>query len=120
MSKIRPVHKEITASKDLPELRDSILKRMQLLDGRVVRSEDNTLECDFGSLLQSRIIGEFWVSKSTLPKNALIKMQAASGGGTLVSLDIKDTHKYGFKWGFIQKYEQALEELSESLLSAIK
>jgi len=120
MSAVRPVHRELTVGKDLPEVSNAILKRMQALDGKVVRAEDNIIECDFGSLLQSRVIGEFWVSKSTLPKKAIIKMQTASGGGTMVILDIKDTHKYGFKWGFVQKYVEALEELAESLLSAIQ
>jgi hypothetical protein len=47
-------------------------------------------------------------------------MQAASSGGTLLVLDIKDMHKYGFKLGYVKKYEEALQELSELLLSAIQ
>lgn len=119
MSKVEPVHRELTVEKNALDVRNAILARLPALDGRVVHADGNSIECDFGSLLQSRLIGEFWVSKSILPKKAVIKMQAASGG-TAVSLDIRDTHKYGLKWGFVKKYEEALEELCESLLSAIQ
>jgi hypothetical protein len=120
MSEVKPVHKELTVGKDIPDVRAALLKRVQMLDGRVIRSESNSIVCDFGSLLQARLVGEFWVSKSTLPKQAVIQMEAASGGGTLLVLDIKDTHKYGFKFGYVKKYEEALQELSEFLLSAIQ
>ena len=112
MSAVTPVHKQLTIGKDIPVIRPALLERVQMLDGRIVRSEGNTIVCDFGSLLQSRLVGEFWVSKATLPKQAVIQMQAASGGGTMLVLDIKDTHKFGFKWGFEKKYEEALQELS--------
>ena len=95
-------------------------RELKMLAGRIVRSESNTIVCDFGSLLASRLVGEFWVSKATLPKQASIQMQAASDGGTLLVLDIKDTHKFGFKLGYEKKYEEALQELSESILSAIQ
>lgn len=120
MSEVRPVHKELTVGKELPEVSDAILKRVIMLDGRVARLENNTLECNFGSLLQSRLVGEFWVSKATLPKQALIRMEASDNGGTRLVLDIKDTHNYGFKWGFVTKYEEALEELAGFILSAVQ
>ncbi len=120
MSAVRPVHKELTVGGKLPEVSHAILKRVRELNGKVLRSDDNTFECDFGSLLQSRLIGEFWVSKATLPKKAVIILQASSNGGTQIKLDITDTHKYGFKLGYITKYEEALQELAESLLSAIQ
>jgi hypothetical protein len=119
MSEVKPVHKELTVGKDIPDVRAALLKRVQMLDGRVVRSEGNSIVCDFGSLLRSRLVGEFWVSKATLPKQAVIQMEVASGG-TMLVLDIKDTHKYGFKLGYVKKYEEALQELSEYLLSAIQ
>jgi hypothetical protein len=119
VSQVKPVHRELMVEKNPLDVRDAILAGLPALDGRVIHSEDNSIECDFGSLLQSRLIGEFWVSKSTLPKKAVIKMQAASGG-TAVVLDIHDTHKFGVKWGFVKKYNEALEELCESLLSAIQ
>ena len=120
MSELKPFHKELTVGKDIPDVRAALLKRIQMLDGRIIRSESNSIVCDFGSLLQSRLVGEFWVSKATLPKQAVIQMQAASSGGTLLVLDIKDMHKYGFKLGYVKKYEEALQELSELLLSAIQ
>ena len=120
MSEVKPVHKELTVGKDIPDVRVALLKRVQMLNGRVVRSEGNSIACDFGSLLLSRLVGEFWVSKATLPKQAVIQMEAASSGGTRLVLDIKDSHKYGFKLGYVKKYEEALQELSELLLSAIQ
>ncbi len=119
MSAVKPVHRELTTGRDISAVRTALLQRVQMLDGRIVRSDDNSIVCDFGSLLQSRLVGEFWVSKAALPKQALIQMQVASGGGTLLVLDIKDTHRFGFKWGFVTKYEEALQELSEFILSAV-
>jgi len=119
MSTVKSVHKELTIGKDIPAVQAALLKRVQMLDGRIARSESNTIVCDFGSLLQSRLVGEFWVSKATLPKQAVIQMQASNAGTSLI-LDVKDTHKFGFKWGFEKKYEEALQELSEYLLSAIQ
>ena len=126
MTAVTPVHRELTVAKAVPDLRSALLKRLQMLDGRIVRSAGtagtggDTIVCDFGSLLQSRLVGEFWVSKATLPKRAVIQMQAASDGSTHLVLEIQDTHKLGFKWGFVQKYEEALQELSEYILSAIQ
>ena len=119
MSAVQPVHKELTVGRDLPAVQAALLQRLKMLDGRLVRSEGNSIVCDFGSLLQSRLVGEFWVSKATLPKQAVILMQPASGGTRLV-LDITDTHKFGFKWGFEKKYQEALQELSEYILSAVR
>ena len=123
MSTVPPVHKELTIATAESDLRTALLKRVQMLGGRIVPSEgigDNTIICDFGSLLQSRLIGEFWVSKATLPKQAVIQLQPASGGGTRLVLDVKETHKFGVKWGYEKKYEEALQELSEHLLSAME
>jgi hypothetical protein len=120
MSAVKPVHQELIVSRDIPAIRAALLKRVQILHGKVVPSEDNSIVCDFGSLLQSRLVGEFWVSKATLPKQAVIQLQAAGAGATRLVLDIKDTHKFGFKWGFEQKYEEALQELSQAILSDIQ
>jgi len=119
MSSVTPIHKELTVGRDLPAVQAALLQRVKMLDGHLVRSEENSIVCEFGSLLQSRLVGEFWVSKATLPKQAIIQLQPASGG-TLLVLDIKDTHKFGFKWGFEKKYQEALQELSEYILSAVR
>jgi hypothetical protein len=123
MSEVTPVHKELTIAKDIPTLRLALLKQVQTLKGRLARSEGaeaDTIVCDFGSLLASRLIGEFWVSKATLPKQAVIQLQPDSRAGTRLVLDIQDTHKFGFKLGYVQKYEAALRELSEAILSAVQ
>jgi hypothetical protein len=119
MSAVQPVHKELTVGRELPAVQAALLQRIKKLDGRLAHSDGNSIVCDFGSLLQSRLVGEFWVSKATLPKQAVIQMQPANGGTQLV-LDIKDTHKFGFKWGFEKKYQEALQELSEDILSAVQ
>ncbi len=120
MSKVKPVHKEMTVEKNISEIRDIITAKLQTLKGKFAQSEDTRIECDFGSLLKSRLMGEFWVSKSTLPKKAIIKLDSAETGGTKITLDIQDTHKYGLKLGFVKKYEEALTELSDSILSGLK
>ena len=93
---------------------------LQTLRGRIAHSDDRSIECDFGSLLKSRLLGEFWVSKSTLPKRATIELKEAENGATTITLVVRDTHKYGVKWGYVKKYEKALEELADSIMSGIK
>ena len=119
MSSVAPIHKELTVGRDLPAVQAALLQRVKMLDGHLVSLDGNSIVCDFGSLLQSRLVGEFWVSKATLPKQAVIQMQASNAGTSLI-LDVKDTHKFGFKWGFEQKYEEALQELSQAILSGIQ
>ena len=120
MSEVKPVHMELSVAGSPAEVGSALLKQAQALNGRLVRSEANAIECDFGSLLVSRLVGEFWVPKSTLPKKAVIGLQAAAAGGTLVVLDIHDTHRFGYKLGYVGKYEAALQELAEALISAIE
>jgi hypothetical protein len=120
MSEVNPVHRETTVTKTVSEVRDIITSRLQFLKGKIVMSDDMSMECDFGSLLKSRLLGEFWVSKSTLPKKAMINLKDAESGHTLITLDMRDTHKYGVKWGYVKKYEKALEELADSILSSFQ
>lgn len=120
MSGVNPVHREITVRKSVPEVRGDIASKLALLKGKLVLSNDTGTECDFGSLLRSRLLGEFWVSKSTLPKKAIIKIEDAKNGLTRITIDVRDTHKWGAKWGYVKKYEQALEELSDAILSGLQ
>ena len=120
MSEVNPVHRETTVTRGVSEVRDMITSRLQFLKGKIVRSDGTSIECDFGSLLKSRLIGEFWVSKSTLPKKAMIGLKDAESGHTRITLDLLDTHKYGVKLGYVKKYEKALEELADSILSAFQ
>jgi hypothetical protein len=118
MRGVNPVHRETTVIKPVSEVREIIALRLQVLKGKIVRSDHVSIECDFGSLLKSRLLGEFWVSNSTLPKRAMINLKDAESGHTHVRLDVRDTHKYGATWGYVKKYEKALEELADSILSA--
>ena len=120
MSGVSPIHREMTVQKTVSEVRDIIMSKLQLLNGKVVESTDKSIECDFGSLLKSRLLGEFWISKSTLPKKVIINLEHVENAGTRITLDVRDTHKYGVKWGYVKKYEKALEELSDSILSALE
>ena len=120
MGGINPVHREVTVAKTISEARQSIMATLQMLRGKVATFGDSSIECDFGSLLKSRLIGEFWVSKATLPKRATITLKQAESGATAITVDVRDTHKYGVKWGYETKYEQALGELADSILNGIK
>ncbi len=120
MSGVNQVHKEMTVKKTVSEVRDTITSRVQFLKGRIAQHNDMSIECDFGSLLKSRLLGEFWVSKSTLPQKAIINLEDAQNGRTRITIDIRDSHKYGVKSGYIKKYERALEELADSILSGLK
>jgi len=99
-------------------VQSSIDAALQTLDGRLTRSETNHVEYDLGSLLRSRFLGEFWVSRSTLPKKAIIQWESAESG-TQIQVWVVDTHRFGFKWGFVDKYEIALSEVADAIVAAI-
>ncbi|MFA5875952.1 MAG: hypothetical protein WC901_04665 [Candidatus Margulisiibacteriota bacterium] len=120
MSEVSPVHREMIVKKSVSEVTAIIISRLQLLKGNIVRSDGTIIECDLGSLVKSRLLGEFFVSKSTLPKKAMISFKDAEGGDTQVTLDVRDAHKYGVKWGYVKKYEKALEGVADSILAPIE
>lgn len=117
---VTPVKKELNVKKGLEEVRLVILKQLETMKGKIVKSEIDYIESDFGSLFNSRIIGEFWVSKKTLPKKTHIHLVRVDNNNTRVEIIIVDTHKYGTKVGYVKKYENALEELADSIIEAIK
>ena len=119
MSEVKQIHNEIIVEQSASEVRSIITEKLQSLKGKIVQSDDRRIECDFGSLSKSRLIGEFWVSKSTLPKKAIIELDNVEGGDTKVTLNVQHTHKFGLKMGFVKKYEEALMELSDSILSGV-
>jgi hypothetical protein len=113
MGNVIPVEKVWTVDKNISEASVNLLAAVRYLKGDVVKSTESYIECRFGSLLKSRLIGEFWVSRATLPKKAEIYLQPTADGQTTIKLIIKDTHKYGLKAGFVGKYQQALQELAD-------
>jgi hypothetical protein len=72
MSSITPAVKELVVRKPVEETRAAILKQLQAIEGRIIKSDEAYIECDFVSLLLSRIIGELWVPGTILPNNSLI------------------------------------------------
>jgi hypothetical protein len=118
LSGVKPLHQQKVLDKPSAEIRHTLTSRLQDLGGKVTRSDERRIECDFGSLLKSRLLGEFFVSKSTLPKEAIITLEDTASGKVRITLDIVDTHKYSVKWGYVKKYEQALEELASSIMAA--
>ncbi len=118
MPSITPVYRNLTTSQSAPVVLSSIDAALQALDGRLARSETNHLEYKLGSLLRSRFLGEFWVSHSTLPKKAIIQWEPTESG-TQIQVWVVDTHRFGFKWGFRDKYEIALSEVADAIVAAI-
>lgn len=119
MSEIAPVHRAMIVKKSTAEAESLIRTRIQQLNGKVVRSDSKSIECDFGSLLKSRLFGEFFVSTSTLPKKAVVTFEDGGDGQSKITVVVRDRHKYGLKLGYVKKYETALLQLSESLLASI-
>lgn len=120
MSDVKPVEKELTVRKGLKEVKLAIIKHLETMKGKVVKSDATYIECDFGSLLKSRLLGEFWVSKATLPKKAEFHLEDIGNNETKVKIFVRDTHKYGVKWGYVKKYEKALQEAANSIVGAIE
>ena len=120
MSGITPVEKELIVRKGMEEVKSAIKKSLENTKGKNVKSDEDYIECDFGSLLMSRLIGEFWVSKATLPKKAEIHFEGIGSNETKVKILVRDTHKYGIKMGYVKKYEKALQELADSIVGTIE
>ena len=116
MSGIHPVHRVVTTTKTVPEVRQHINAVVQARKGVIAHFDGNVIVCDFGSLMKSKLLGELWVSKSTLPARATILLARTDDGETQGTLDVVDTHRYRFKVGFVKKYQDALRELANSIL----
>lgn len=120
MGSITPVEKELIVGKGIEEVKLAIIKQLETMKGKIVKSDEAYIECDFGSLLKSRLLGELWVSKATLPKKAEIHIEGIGSNETKVRTVVRDTHKYGIKRGYVKKYEKALQEVVDSIVDAIR
>ncbi|WP_321421369.1 hypothetical protein [uncultured Methanobacterium sp.] len=107
---VNPVNRELVVNKDIGNVRIDLVKGLKSMKGKITTSDENFIECDFGSLFKSRMLGEFFVNKNTLPRRALINLEKAGENRTMVKIFIKDTHKYGVKIGYNGKYEEALRD----------
>ena len=120
VSGIEPVEKRWIVNMSLDEARSALAKALELLKGRATTSSGAYMKYDFGSLLKSRLLGEFWVSRETLPKKAEIHLERISEFQTEVNLRIRETHKYAFKWGFVDKYKRALQEIADAIQDSVQ
>jgi len=120
MSDILPIEKEWTVHKNIDEVVRILVKSLKSFKGRIVESSSNRIVCDFGSLLLSRLLGEFWVSRATLPKRAEIQLEPTGDSETVLKLVVRETHKYGIKAGYVKKYQQALQEISDAICDSIR
>ena len=119
MSKITPAKKEITINKTAGETKEIIIGKLLQLKGKVIRNDETQIECGFGSHLKSKLLGELFVSGETLPKKAVISINEENNL-TKISIEVTDTHKFGFKAGFLKKYEHALQDLANSISQGFK
>jgi hypothetical protein len=115
MSEITPVKKEVTINKPTSNAKEIIITKLLQLKGKVVRNDDTQIECEFGSHIKSKLLGELFVSGETLPKKAIIYFTVKENDSTQISIEVTDRHKFGFKAGLIKKYEQALQDLANSI-----
>jgi hypothetical protein len=120
MSQVAPIQKEWRIHRNIDEVNSALVKALKAMNGRVKVSGPTLIQCDFGSLVQSRLFGEFWVSRETLPKRAEIHLEPLGESETGLKLMVKDTHKYGFKAGYVNKYRQALQELADSIYRSVQ
>lgn len=120
MGGVTPVEKELTVRKGIKEVKLAIIQQLEIMNGKIAKSNEDYIECDFGSLLKSRVLGEFWVSKTTLPKKVKINLEGVNDNSTKVKILVIDTHKYGIKWGYVKKYEKALQEVADPIIRAIE
>ena len=120
MSDVKPVEKELTVEEGIEKVRLTIIKQLEIMNGKIAKSDKTYIECNLGSLFWSRIIGEFFVPKTWLPKRAEIHLDDIESNKTKVKILVKDTHKYGVKWGYVKKYNETLQDVAESIVKSIE
>lgn len=119
MGDLNPLKTEIIVYRTMENVRNSILKCLKTRNGKIVVSDDNYIECEFGSLLKARMLGEFFIKKETLPRKAEINLEKLNNRETKVNIFIKDTHKYGIKVGYIKKYEKVLNKDLDTIIAVL-
>ena len=106
---------EIIVIKNIFDAKNLVTESLLKLKGKIIVNAQNRIECDFGSHLKSKLLGELFVSGSTLPKKAVAVFVETGDDNTRVSIIVSETHKFGFKAGFAKKYQLSLNELADSI-----
>lgn len=90
------------------------------LNGTIVSEDDQFITVHFGSLSKSRLFGEFWVSGRTLSSCAQLEVcEEDSTGVFLIRILVVDRHRWGLKWGYVNKYQQSLQDTANALVEGI-
>ncbi len=116
---MKPIKCQIEVSSSDTQIKRAIIATVKTLGG-VAEQSGECFEIRLGSLLKSRLLGEFWVSRSTLPKIVRISIGGSEAGHTCVTLDVASAHKFGIKLGYKKKYALALQEVSDVFINAIR
>lgn len=120
MSAVNAVYREATVGGKLPQVRSAVVSRLLALHGRPVRSEDRLIECKFGSQVMMRILGGAITPHSRLPKLAIVRLaETKPGGGTTVTLEVREAVGIGFKVGMIKKLRRSLDQLADEIMLAV-
>ena len=120
MGGILPVKKDWIAYKGIGDVRSGFVEVLRARKGNITSSSETHIECDFGSLLDSPIIGKEWVLKSTLPMKAKIELESVAVDETRIRLILRDRHSFGFKWTIRRNYHAALIETVETIFALCK
>lgn len=119
MADVTAVTRNLQTLEKRENIEKKLIEEAGSIKGRVVNQEEDFIELDFGSLLRSRLLGEFWVSRDTLPKRARIQL-TISKHGMDINIAVVHTHRYGVMAGYKKKYQQALEETADRIVWLIK
>jgi hypothetical protein len=119
MGNVNPLKTELIVNKNIESVKNSIVNCLKTRNGKIIVSDDDYIECEFGSLLKARMFGEFFIKKETLPRKAEINLEKLNDKKTKINIFIKDTHKYGIKAGYINKYEKVLNKDLDTITNAI-
>lgn len=120
MGAVNAVYREATVEGKLPQVRSIVVSRLLALHGRLLRSEDRLIECKFGSQVMMRLLGGAFIPHSKLPKLAIVRLiETKPGGGTTVTLEVREAVGVGFKVGMIKKLRGSLDQLAEEIMLAV-
>lgn len=119
MAPIEPVEGSCTIRLAPDEVGPAVDRALLPLGGSRGRPTNAWARYTYGSLLLSRLLGEFFVPGHMLPKAVDLWVEPNDDGTTRVMWRITDTHALGFKVGFRKKYHQSFVELSAKIEAAL-
>jgi hypothetical protein len=94
---VTPVIFYIQLDTGIDEIPPTVKHSIKNIGGKIISSSSLQVSAKFGSLFKSRFLGEFFVSKDTLPRKAIIDLNVNKNE---IMITVVHTHKMGLMLGY--------------------